>query len=287
MRQRLGLRVRLVPVRPGILPEQLGKARRVEDLRPRATAAGTRAPLSGGASDKVAAEIRAHVSRARLRPGDRLGREADLARQFGVSRPTLREALRLLSSAHLIRASKGPGGGIFVAATAEEGIALSVSDTVASMLAADAVDLDELLEARMLVEIPLAGLAAQRATAEDVRRLADLVAQAKAAGTDSERFSELDRELHRRITRAAGNRLSGAFMAWVVDVLQPLLQERLKPAVVESTLLGQHQDVLQAIERGDPEAAERAMREHLLYLRDLLSVVDEFGGDGLSEAGPD
>jgi GntR family transcriptional regulator, transcriptional repressor for pyruvate dehydrogenase complex len=66
-------------------------------------------------------------------------------------------------------------------------------------------------------------------------------------------------------------------MAWVVDVLQPLLQERLKPAVVESTLLGQHQDVVDAIERGDPAAAERAMREHLLYLRDLLSVVDEFG----------
>jgi GntR family transcriptional repressor for pyruvate dehydrogenase complex len=225
------------------------------------------------ASEQVAGDIRAFMQREQLQPGDRLGREEDLARRFGISRPTLREALRLLSSAHLIRASKGPGGGIFVAATAEEGIALSVSDTVASMLAADTVDLDELLEARMLVEIPLAGLAAQRADEEDVRRLAELVAQAKAAGTDSDRFSELDR----RISAAAGNRLSGALMAWVVDVLQPLLQERLKPAVVESTLLGQHQDVVDAIERGDPAAAERAMREHLLYLRDLLSVVDEFG----------
>jgi GntR family transcriptional repressor for pyruvate dehydrogenase complex len=236
------------------------------------------------ASEQVAGDIRAFMQREQLQPGDRLGREEDLARRFGVSRPTLREALRLLSSAHLIRASKGPGGGIFVAATAEEGIALSVSDTVASMLAADTVDLDELLEARMLVEIPLAGLAAQRADEDDVRRLAELVAQARAAGTDSERFSELDRELHRRITAAAGNRLSGALMAWVVDVLQPLLQERLKPAVVESTLLGQHQDVVDAIERGDPAAAERAMREHLLYLRDLLSVVDEFG-DGDASAG--
>jgi GntR family transcriptional repressor for pyruvate dehydrogenase complex len=236
------------------------------------------------ASEQVANDIRAFMQRERLQPGDRLGREEDLARTFGVSRPTLREALRLLSSAHLVRASKGPGGGIFVAATAEQGIALSVSDSIASMLATDAVDLDELLEARMLMEIPLAGLAAQRATEEDVSRLTELLAQAKAAGTDSERFRELDRELHRRITAAAGNRLSGAFMAWVVDVLQPSLQERLKPAVVESTLLGQHQDVLRAIERGDPEAAERAMREHLLYLRDLLSVIDEFGGDRASGA---
>jgi DNA-binding FadR family transcriptional regulator len=235
-------------------------------------------------SEKIADDIRAYIQREGLLPGDRLGREEDLARTFGVSRPTLREALRLLSSAHLIRASKGPGGGIFVAATPEEGIALSVSDSVASMLATDAVGLDELLEARMLVEVPLTGLAAQRATEQDIRGLTELLAQATEAGTDSERFRELDREWHRRITAAAGNRLSGAFMAWVVDVLQPSLQEHLKPAVVESTLLGQHQEVLRAIERGDPEGAERAMREHLIYLRDLLSVIDEFGGD---ESGDD
>jgi DNA-binding FadR family transcriptional regulator len=134
-------------------------------------------------SEKIADDIRTYIQREGLLPGDRLGREEDLARTFGVSRPTLREALRLLSSAHLIRASKGPGGGIFVAATPEEGIALSVSDSVASMLATDAVGLDELLEARMLVEVPLAGLAAQRATEEDIRGLTELLAQATEAGT--------------------------------------------------------------------------------------------------------
>jgi GntR family transcriptional repressor for pyruvate dehydrogenase complex len=220
------------------------------------------------------------MQREDLRPGDRLGREADLARTFGVSRPTLREALRLLSSAHLIRATKGPGGGIFVAATAEEGIARSVSDTVASMLAAETLGLDELLETRMLVEVPLAGLAAQRATEADVHALRDLIEEGERVGDGSKRFAEIDRELHRRITQAAGNRLSSAFMAWVVDVLEPSLQERLRPALVESALLEQHRDLLRAIERGDPKAAERAMREHLLYLRDVLSVVDELAASG-------
>jgi DNA-binding FadR family transcriptional regulator len=219
------------------------------------------------------------MQREGLAPGDRLGREEDLARRFGVSRPTLREALRLLSSAHLIRASKGPGGGIFVAATTEEGIARSVSEGVASMLAADAIDLDELLETRMLVEIPLAGLAAQRATADEVARIRDLVERAEAAAGDGDhlRDLELDRELHRAITQAAGNRLAGAFMAWVMDVLQPSLQQRLQPAVVETALQEQHRDILRGIERGDATAAERATREHLLYLRDLLSVIDELG----------
>jgi GntR family transcriptional repressor for pyruvate dehydrogenase complex len=124
-------------------------------------------PSPRGASVTVAAEIRAHVSRARLRPGDRLGREEDLARQFGVSRPTLREALRLLAGSHLIRASKGRGGGVFVAATPEEGIARTVSASVADMLSAEIVDIDELIESRLLLEVPIAGLAAQRANDDD------------------------------------------------------------------------------------------------------------------------
>jgi GntR family transcriptional repressor for pyruvate dehydrogenase complex len=219
------------------------------------------------------------MQREGLQPGDRVGREEDLARQFGVSRPTLREALRLLSSAHLVRATKGPGGGIFVAATTEEGIALSVSEGVASMLAADAIDLDELLETRMLVEIPLAGLAAQRATPDEIARIRELVEQSEAAADAGDRPGdhELDRELHRTIMQAAGNRLAGAFMGWVMDVLQPSLQERLQPAVVETALREQHRDILRAIERGDPIATERATREHLLYLRDVLSVIDELG----------
>jgi GntR family transcriptional regulator, transcriptional repressor for pyruvate dehydrogenase complex len=237
-----------------------------------------------GATEQVADNIRAHIHAAHLRPGDRVGREEDLARRFGVSRPTLREALRLLSSTHLIRATKGPGGGIFVAATAEEGLAHSVSAGVASMLAAESVDLDALLETRMLVEIPLAGLAAQRATDQDVARLRDLVEQAEAAGDDGDRVAELDRELHRALTAAAGNVLAEAIMGWVVDVLHPSLDERLRPAIVEAALVEQHREVVRAVERGDPTAAERAMREHLLYLRDLLSIVEERAADG---SGPD
>src|SRR3954452_3852051 len=127
-------------------------------------------------SEQVADSIRVYMQQHELQPGDRLGREEDLARQFRVSRPTLRAALRLLSSSHLVRASKGPGGGIFVAATAEEGIGRTVSASVASMLQAQSITIDELLETRMLFEVPLVGLAAQRATDADVERLHPLLA---------------------------------------------------------------------------------------------------------------
>jgi GntR family transcriptional regulator, transcriptional repressor for pyruvate dehydrogenase complex len=229
-------------------------------------------------SEQVADAIRACMQSEGLAPGDRLGREEDLARQFGVSRPTLREALRLLSSSHLVRASKGPGGGIFVAATPEEGIGRTVSASVASMLQTQSITIDELLETRMLFEVPLVGLAAQRATDEDVARLHALLDEAERNVDDAALIGEVDERLHRMISELAGNRLAAAFNAWVVEVLQPPLRALVAPAVVESVIVEQHRDIVRAIERGDPAAAERAMREHLVYVRDLVAAIEAADG---------
>jgi GntR family transcriptional regulator, transcriptional repressor for pyruvate dehydrogenase complex len=224
------------------------------------------------ASEEVAEAIREWMFGRDLQPGDRLGREEDLAQRFGVSRPTLREALRLLSSAHLVRATKGPGGGIFVAATPEQGIGLSVTDSVASMLSADSIDIDELIETRMLLEIPLAGLAAQRATEADVAVLHAILDEAGEVAQGAA-FRVLDTRLHGTIAAIAGNRLARAFSEWIGAVLQPPLHVLVEPAVVDSVVAEQHRDIVRAIERGDPAAAERAMREHLVYLHDVLGAV--------------
>jgi GntR family transcriptional regulator, transcriptional repressor for pyruvate dehydrogenase complex len=230
------------------------------------------ATVRRSASEEVADAIRGYMFGRGLEPGDRLGREEDLAQRFGVSRPTLREALRLLSSAHLIRATKGPGGGIFVAATAEQSIGLSVSESVASMLSADSIDIDELIETRMLLEIPLAGLAAQRATEADVATLYAILDEAGTVAQGAS-FRGLDTRLHGTIAAIAGNRLARALTEWIGQVLQPPLQLLVEPAIVDAVVVQQHRDIVRAIERGDPKAAERAMREHLVYLHDLVGAV--------------
>jgi DNA-binding FadR family transcriptional regulator len=231
------------------------------------------------ASEDVAERIRLYIQTEALGPGDRIGREEDLARSFGVSRPTLREALRLLSSSHLVRASKGRGGGIFVAATPEEGIGRSVSQTVASMLASNSIDFDQLIETRMLMEVPLAGLAAQRATPDDVEALEAIV---QTSYEDPAILRDADGRLHSMVGEIAGNRLAASLTAWIVDVLQPQLAQFIEPALVEEVVTEQHQELVRAIARGDPGAAERAMREHLVYLRDLVTAVtlDARDGDG-------
>src|SRR4029079_1492126 len=129
-----------------------------------------------GASQQIALEIRRHIERQGLLPGDRIGTEQELAAEFGVSRPTLREALRLLAGAHLIRASQGRGGGIFVANTAGEGMGRHMSEAIGAMLATESVSLYELLEARMVLEVPLAGLAAASAGPEIIERLEQAIA---------------------------------------------------------------------------------------------------------------
>ena len=235
------------------------------------------------ASEQVAVQIQHHIQREGLGPDDFLGREEDLAGEFGVSRPTLREALKLLASGSLIRANKGPGGGIFVARTAEQGISRSLSDSIAMMLETGAVTLEELLDARLILEVPLAGRAAHRADAALVARLRDAVAAEAAAAADPEDIEALaaaDRDVHRTIAAAAGNRMTEALIGWVFEVLQPSLVAALQGAVVQSAVVEQHEALLLAIEKGDRARAERAMKDHLLYLRDVLGMVGGEDGHG-------
>jgi DNA-binding FadR family transcriptional regulator len=228
-----------------------------------------------GASEQVAAAIQHRIQSAGLGPGDFLGREEDLAAEFGVSRPTLREALKLLASGNLIRASKGPGGGIFVAHTADQGVGRSLSDSVGMMLETGAVSLEELLDARTLLEVPLAGLAALHAEETTIERLRSALADERAADGDIDAVHEADTTFHREIAAAAGNRMASALTGWVYDVLQPRLLEELRDAVLPSAVLDQHAALLRAIEKSDRPRAERAMREHLLYLRDVLAMTRE------------
>lgn len=238
----------------------------------RSNASG-RAPRSRRVSEQVASDILRSIDERSLEPGNRIGTEEELAREFGVSRPTLREALRMLSSGDLVRASKGPGGGIFVANTVEKGMGQSISDFIGMLLETRRVSIEELLEARTLLEVPLAGLAAHRADADTLAELRAAVQEYKeTAGGEAARL-HADARIHHALAAAGGNGVTKAFMQWTFDVLQPSLRAIIRPAVVESVIAEQHEALLRAIERGDPVHAERAMREHLHYVRDLVRAV--------------
>jgi len=233
-------------------------------------------PRAGAdASVQIALEIRRHLARADLQPGDRLGTEQELANEFGVSRPTLREALRLLASSHLIRASRGPRGGIFVASTPNEGMSRTVSEAVATMLETQSISLGALVEARLHIEVPLAALAARNATDETVLRLEAAIADQEGKDPASDPFRLADACFHRTIAATAGNELLRAFASWTLDVLQPSLIEKVGDSIDGDAIISQHRDILRAIRRNQPAGAARAMDRHLGYLRDLVRRFED------------
>ncbi len=223
----------------------------------------------------MAFEIRRHLSERDLPPGARLGTEQELADELGVSRPTLREGLRILSSSHLIRATQGPGGGIFVESTENEGMGRSVSESIAVMLETDSVSLHELVEARISLEVPLAGLAAQHATPLTDADLAAAIAEATGNHPASDVFRAADARFHRVIASAAENELLRAFTSWTLDVLQPSLIDTIGDVIDGGAILRQHGEIQRAIRLRQPAGAQRAMRRHLEYLQQLVDVLDE------------
>ena len=230
----------------------------------------------GTSSEQIAFEIRRFIAQHGLRPDDRLGTETELASEFGVSRPTLREALRLLASSHLVRVSRGPGGGVFVASTQNEGIGRNLSESIATMLEAESVSLVELVEARIHLEVPLAGLAAENATEETAAELEAAIADATSNRDHpaSDEFRLADARFHRAIARTAGNELLRAFTSWTLDVLQPLLVAQVGETIDGDTILRQHRAIARAIRRKQPAAAQRAMRRHLEYVLERTLEVE-------------
>jgi GntR family transcriptional regulator, transcriptional repressor for pyruvate dehydrogenase complex len=247
------------------------------DRRPASTPGARFSPVKADASEEIARRIRAHLEQHGLRPGVRIGTEQTLAREFGVSRPTLREALRLLSASHLIRVGRGRAGGVFVANTPNEGMSRTLSESIATMLATDSVSLHQLLDARQFLEVPLAGMAAEHASEPTVDALERAVADAEGRDPAGDEFRLADTRFHRALAVAAGNELLVAFTSWTLDVLQPSLVERLGPALDGDAIVDQHRAILRAVRRRQGEAARRAMARHLGYMRTLLVEVD---GDG-------
>jgi GntR family transcriptional repressor for pyruvate dehydrogenase complex len=163
---------------------------------------------------------------------------------------------------------------VFVDNTPNVGIGRHLSESIATMLESKSVTLCELLEARMFLEVPLAGLAAMNANEETIVALAEAIADATGHHPASDEFRLADARFHRAIAVTAGNDLLLTFTSWILDVLQPSLIAHLGAALDVERILGQHQAIMRAIRRHQRTAAERAMRQHIAYMMNVLRSVD-------------
>ena len=208
----------------------------------------------------------------RLAPGQRLPSERALSEALGISRPTVREAIRSLQAMHILESRHGAG--TFVASLSVEEL-LGPLQFVLSL--ADG-GLEHLFEVRLLLEPGAAALAAERATSEEVGGLRDCAARAENAVDDPDAMLRLDTELHERIVRASGNPLLEHLLAatGALGAESRAYTARL-PGVLGETI-GEHAAIVEAIASGDAEAARAGMAAHIHRIRDAALAHAEATG---------
>jgi GntR family transcriptional repressor for pyruvate dehydrogenase complex len=215
------------------------------------------------ASEDVVAQISATFFDG-LRPGDWLGTEAELADRFGVSRVTIRDAARTLEARGIVDVKVGARGGIRVANPDPSRLAQALAVQLHLM----GITRDELIEAQQAIEPATAALAAQRATAESIDAMHELVERCRAAMTTPEHFVEPALDFHLAIADAAGNRALRA----ALTALRPLQGAEFRAAPPRTShrlaqrIVTMHTAILEAIRLHDPELAAERMREHLTHM---------------------
>lgn len=226
-------------------------------------------------TDLIVAEIQDLILSNRLKSGDKLPSERDLAEKLNVSRNVLREALGILRQRGLVEVISGRGTVVSVPSLG------SMQDNLSLLLRLKHVSLQELCDARLLIEPELAWRAASLPANVGMERLEFLGEQLRVTSGDAEAHVQADLEFHDEIATLSGH---GVFSAFVGAVREPVTRSMVFGTKVPRAIDAsdeQHMAILEAILRRNPRDARWAMSEHIRYVSDYIRDNDvalvEFG----------
>lgn len=235
----------------------------------RTTAASTlagkqeRSQTAGLVTGKLIARFKDLLASGALKPGERLPAERDLAVQFGVSRSSLRQALKVLESMGIVAQRVGHGTRL------NSNAATILSEPFEFLVLIDGISIFELHEARMIVEPELAARAAERATVEHLTTLRKSIETMKRTGRDPARRTEQDLLFHSTIHLAAGNRVCERMFTSVNRAMMTSIRVTTHRVPYQHTIAF-HTPIYQAIHDRDPKAAREHMMAHLIETKDQL-----------------
>jgi GntR family transcriptional repressor for pyruvate dehydrogenase complex len=233
--------------------------------------AGRAASLSA----QIVADVRAALFAKRLRPGDVLGTEKEIAARFGVSRIVARDALRTLQALGIAEIRMGRGGGARVA----QGNPRLFAEALAIQLDLAGVGASEVLDAQGAVEALSAELAAEHGTADDHARLRRLIADADARLGDATEFTRSCRDFHLAVAEASHNRVLVVQLISLEHVAWPARNQTLTPAVARR-IVNVHRELTDLIEMRDAAGARRLMEEHVKMIRSRRVTEQKASGMG-------
>jgi len=210
------------------------------------------------ASGEIVSQIEHAIFEGELKRGDRLESERELAERFGVSRITVRDALRVLEARGLVLVKVGASGGAFVTETNADQVAESIS----TMILLRRMTLSGLAEARTVVETATCEFAAERADAAAIKRIEQTVEKGRSVVREQAPHTEASMDFHVAVADAANNELLSATVAAYRDLLVQTLHDMRDVRSAKMTQKA-HEEILDAIRAHDPDAARKLMLEHL------------------------
>jgi GntR family transcriptional repressor for pyruvate dehydrogenase complex len=210
------------------------------------------------------ATIKEMIVRGELGAGQRLPAERDLAAQLGVSRPSLREAIRALIALNILESRHGEG--TFVSSLDPE----LLSEPIDFVLQVNDDALLSLFEARRVLEAGVAALAAERATDLELAELDDFVKAGRSKVGDAEAFIEHDVQFHHRLRVLARSPVLASLLSSVTTLSMESRRRTAQDQVTRTRALADHRAMVKAIRARDAAAAERLMVEHLQHILSSL-----------------
>ena len=209
------------------------------------------------ATQLVVAHVRGMLDRGEFRPGDRLPAERELSRQLGVSRPSLRAGLRSLAVMGVIQIR--PGAGSFIAG----GPPAFGTDALGFQAALHGFTRDQMFQARLVLEVAVAGMAAEHAASDDLIRVSEEATGMFASLEDPQAFLRHDIEFHRAIAAACSNPILSALVNMVAEQFREQRQQTIGRASDLKEAADEHRAIYLAVRAHDGDRARRAMRDHL------------------------
>jgi DNA-binding FadR family transcriptional regulator len=227
-------------------------------------------------SDEVFDRLKSLISTGELQPGDAMPSERDLMERFGVGRPAIREAMQQLSNMGLLTISHGERAK--VRQPTARSIFQQVDAAAHVMLSTSSDALEHLKQARRFFERGMVREATVKATRQDIAVLRETLETQRAKLGDPDAFITADMRLHTQIAAISGNPLFEAVSEAMLSWLKAYHTEMLIWTGRENLTLAEHEEIIQCIASGDPDAAERSMVKHLD--RSAALYVHQLGGQG-------
>ena len=227
-----------------------------------------RPAANGMMTEQVVSQIREMIRDGKLKPGDRLPAERELSKRLKISRASLRAGLRHLAAIGVLASRRGSG--TYVA----DGPPALDSDQLNMLAALHGFTTEKMFEARRLVEVAVAGLAAEHATDEHLRIMAEELTETYAALDNPQEYLVHDFGFHRAVAAASGNPILAAFMEMVADILYERRCKTIDRSRDLRESVEMHRRIYRAIRARNPDKARVAMSEHLILAERAL-VAEE------------